>query len=54
MSGDITDFARVIEATYRIFNIRFTLYGFEMSYWQVFIFTIVASLLVWAIGRLFE
>jgi hypothetical protein len=52
--GTLEDFGAVIQAVYEVLNIRFELFGFELSFWMIFVWSIVASLLIWFIGRLFE
>lgn len=39
------DFAALMTATYRIFALEFTLYGFTFSLWQVFAFGAVTVII---------
>ena len=47
-------FAAVLKTVLDIFKLDFTLYGFTFSLWQVFIFTMAASILLWMLGRFFN
>lgn len=47
--GGIDDLRMVIQAVYDLLSIRFVLFGFTLSFWQVFVFTAVASLVLWII-----
>lgn len=48
------DFALFVHAVISLFKVEFTIYGFTLSWWQVFLWSIVASLLIWFIGRIFS
>jgi len=37
-----------------IFKTPMTVFGFTFSWWDVFIWSIVAGLLIWFIGRVFS
>lgn len=50
----MNDFAYVIQATVELFRHEFTIYGFTFSFWNVFLFVIVAGLAVAFIGGLFH
>lgn len=47
-------FVKGINALYTILNIKFELFGFVISWWQVFMFGIVASLLIWFFNKLMD
>ena len=51
---DIQAIMEVFNAVYDLFNISFTIGGFEITFWQILIFSIVSSLIMWAIGRIFD
>ena len=36
-----------------LFKIEFTIYGFTFSFWQVFVFSIVVSLVCWLLWEVF-
>ena len=38
--------------TLEIFRIQLTIFGFTFSYWEVLVFTVVASLACWIVGVL--
>ena len=40
----MSDIAALFSYIVKLFQIEFTLYGYTFSLWQVFVFTIVASL----------
>lgn len=39
----------IISWAFNILNLQFEIWGFEISLWQVYVFSIVAALLLWAI-----
>lgn len=49
----MSDFAATMAAVVRVFQVEFTIYGFTFSLWEVFLFSIVAGLVLWFIGRVF-
>lgn len=48
-----SDIGAVFSFILRLFRYEFTLYGVTFSMFQVFVFSTVASILGWFIGRLF-
>lgn len=34
-------------------KIKFEIFGFELSFWGIFVFTCVTSIVLWFIGRFF-
>ncbi len=46
-------FASALGAVVRVFQRPLTLYGFTFSWWEVFLFTIVASIVAIIIGGIF-
>jgi|GEM_PF-3454139 len=52
--GTVADFGTVIQAVYEVFNIPFYLLGFEMSFWQIFLWLIVAGIIAWVIRSIFN
>lgn len=50
----ISDFQQVLSAAWSLFGTEFTLYGFSLSFRQVLLWSIVAGLLIWFIGRMFN
>lgn len=50
----IEDVGVWIDMTMAFFTLPFTIYGFTFSFWDVFLWTTVASLLIWFLGRLFS
>lgn len=50
----ISDMQAVFSAVLSVFKLEITLYGFTFSFWNVFLFSIVAGLLLWFVGRLFN
>lgn len=49
----ISDFGAMISATVQLFSVEFTIYGFTFSFWEVFLFSIAASIVVWILARIF-
>lgn len=49
----LSDFGAVVSATVQLFSIEFTIYGFTFSFWEVFLFSIAASVAAWFLGKLF-
>lgn len=49
----IEDFQLALSAAWELLGMEFTLYGYVLSFRQVMLWSIVASLLLWFIGRLF-
>lgn len=49
----LSDFGAVISATVQLFSVEFTIYGFTFSFWEVFLFSIAASIVAWFLGKLF-
>lgn len=46
--------ARLFEIVFRLFKRKFVLYGFELSFWEIFIWLFVAGLIIWAIKEIFS
>ncbi len=49
----LSDFGALISSTVQIFSIEFTIYGFTFSFWEVFLFSIAASIIGWFLAKLF-
>ena len=47
------DFAALIAATVDIFKIPFTIFGFTISFWQIFLFSAFAGIVAWIIREVF-
>lgn len=47
------EFANLIECVINMLKIEFTLWGFTFSLWSVFIWGILATLVVWTIKKIF-
>lgn len=45
---------KLFEITKNLMDTQLTLYGYTFSYWQVFIWVIVAGLIIWFIGRVID
>lgn len=50
----MSDVQAVFAATLALFKMEFTIYGFTFSFWNVFLFVIVAGLVLRFIGGLFD
>ena len=50
----ISDFGLIIEKVVELFSIEFTIYGFTFSLWQVFLFDIAASIVIWVLVEVFS
>lgn len=49
----ISDFGQLVEKVVEVFSIEFTIYGFTFSMWQVFLFDIAASIVIWVLAEVF-
>ncbi len=47
------DIGRFFTAVMSVFRYEFTLYDFTFSFWEVFVFTIVVSIVAWILRVLF-
>ena len=45
-------FGTILASTVDLMKVEFTVYGFNFSWWQVFIWTAFASLILWIIFSL--
>ena len=43
----------ILASVVSIFKIQFTLYGFTLSFWQVFLFTGFGFIVAWILWRIF-
>lgn len=50
----ISDLQQVLTTTWSLLGLEFSLYGFTLSFRQVLLWSIVAGLLLWFVGRLFN
>lgn len=50
----ISDLQSLFSATLALFKMEFTIYGFTFSWFQVMIFSLVADLIFWFLGRIFN
>lgn len=48
------DFAKLLEIVYILFNRKFTIYGFDLSFWQIFVFAVLGSMVACAIAEIFR
>lgn len=46
------DFKFLLEVTLDILKTEFTLWGFTFSFWEVFVFAVIASVVCWIISYL--
>lgn len=49
----LSDFGQLIAKTVELFSIEFTIFGFTFSLWQVFLFDIVAGIVIWFLAEVF-
>lgn len=47
------DFAVIITTVWNILNLPFNLFGYTISFWQVFSYTTVGSILLWMVWEVF-
>ena len=47
------DFSAALSAALALFKMEFTLWGFTFSFWEVFCFVVIASIIAWIIGEVF-
>lgn len=45
-------FAVAVQAAFDMFRMPFTLFGFTFSFWEVLVFMVVASLVIWVVRTL--
>ena len=50
----INDLALTLSMAWDLLGTEFTLYGFTMSFKSIMLWSIVASIVIWFIGRLFD
>lgn len=50
----LSDFGQLIVKTVELFSIEFTIYGSTFSLWQVFLFDIVAGIVIWFLVEVFS
>ena len=48
------DLALVFSAVVDIFKIEFTIYGFTLNFWQIFLFSGFAGIVAWLLGQFFS
>ena len=48
------NFLRLMEIVYMLFNRTFVVYGYELSFWEIFVFVVLATLVVCAIVEVFR
>lgn len=46
-------FQSLFTFTLQIFQMEFTLYGYTLSFWKIFLWSFVAGIVLWFIGGLF-
>ena len=46
-------FALLMEKTFALFKTPLTLWGFTFSFWEIFVFSIVAGLVTWILYTIF-
>lgn len=49
----LSDVGLIFEMVLEVFSIEFTIFGFTFSFWQVFLFDIAASIVIWALSEVF-
>lgn len=47
------DVANILHSVYELMNVKFTVYGVSISFWQMFIFSILAGFAGSALYKLF-
>ena len=50
----MSEFALFLTETWNIMNIQFQIFGYTVSFSQVFIYIQVAGLLLWMVGEVFD
>lgn len=50
----ISDFASTLSTAWSLLGLEFTLYGFSLSFREVLLWSAVAGIVLWFIGRLFD
>lgn len=49
----ISDVGQVFQMVVELFQIEFTIYGFTLSMWQVFLFDFAAGIVIWILAEVF-
>lgn len=47
------DLVALMDSTLSLFKIKFTIYGYTMSFWEIFLWVILAGIVVGFIGGFF-
>lgn len=47
------DIKRLFDAVIDLMKIPFTIYGFTISLWSIFVWVLVAGVVIWIIGKIF-
>lgn len=51
--GSISEFGEVLDAVKELMDIHFTIWGFEISFWEVFLFGCIAYIMIRVIAAWF-
>lgn len=48
------DFAAMLSTAMKLLQIEFTIWGFAFSYWQIMLFGMAASIIIWFLWEVFR
>ncbi len=48
------DFINIMRSAYNFFQIPFEIYGFELTFWDIFMFVLVIGIILGFLGGLFS
>ena len=51
---DVGPLRQIFATVYDLFNVKMDIYGFEISYWSVFIWILLATLFIWMVRTMAE
>ena len=47
----LSDLGAVIQTAYNIMSIEFTIYGYTLSWWEIMLYMMIGSILIYAVVR---
>lgn len=47
----LSDLGALIQAAYNIMAIEFTIYGYTLSWWEIMLYMMIGSILIYAVMR---
>lgn len=47
----LEDLGAVIQTAYNIMSIEFSIYGYTLSWWEIMLYMLAGSIVIWAVVR---